>query len=321
MMTKPTHLIAAAILAAVFPGSAYTQTYPSRPIRLVVPLVPGGAVDIVSRVVAERLTAALGQQVVVDNRPGGDGMIALDAVAKANADGYTLVAVTDFITILPLLQRKLSFDPQTSFSPIILMSTQPRVLAVHPSVAAANFKEFVALAKAKPGTLSFASGTPAHRLTGELINKQAGIDMIHVPYKGGAQAVVDLVGGQVPAAVLGLSPVLPQSRAGKVRILAVTSGVRSAIVPNVPTLAESGLRGFDVYEWISLLAPAKTPKEIIIRLNGEITKILMQPAVRERLESASLEARTGSAKEVEVLIRDGQAHWGKLIRELGLKLD
>lgn len=314
-------LIAAAIFATVFPSSAYTQSYPSRPIRLVVPVVPGGAVDIVSRVVAERLTAALGQQVVVDNRPGGDGTIALDAVAKASADGYTLVAVTDFITVLPSLNRKLTFDPQTSFSPIILMATQPRVLAVHASVPAANFKEFVALAKAKPGTLSYASGTPAHLLTGELIKKLAGIDMIHVPYKGGAQAVVDLIGGQVPAAVLGLSPVLPQARAGKVRILAVTSGARSAIVPNVPTLAESGLSGFDVYEWIILLAPAKTPKEIITRLNGEVTKILMQPAVRERLEAASLEAKTGSPKEAEILIRDGQARWGKLIRELGLKLD
>ena len=321
MLTKLIHVIAATIFATVFPSSAYAQPYPSRPIRLVVPLVPGGAVDIVSRVLAERLTAALGQQVIVDNRPGGDGTIGLEAVAKAGADGHTLVAVTDFITVLPSVYRKLSFDPQTSFSPIILMATQPRVLAVHPSVPAANFKEFVALAKAKPGTLSYASGTPAHLLTGELIKKLAGIDMIHVPYKGGAQAVVDLIGGQVPAAVVGLSPVRPQARAGKVRILAVTSSVRSAMVPNVPTLAESGLSGFDVYEWIVLLAPAKTPKAIIARLNGEVTKILMQPAVRERLEAASLEARPGSPKEVEVLIRDGQARWEKLIRELDLKLN
>ncbi len=321
MLTKLIYTITTVILAAVFLGSAYAQSYPSRPIRLVVPLAPGGAVDIVSRVVAERLNAALGQHVVVDNRPGGDGTIALDAVAKASADGYTLVAVTDFITNLPSLYRNLSFDPQTSFAPIILMATQPRVLAVHPSVPAANFKEFVALAKAKPGTLSYASGTPAHRLTGELIKKLAGIDIIHVPYKGGAQAVVDLVGGHVPAAVLGLSPVLPHARTGKLRILAVTSGARSALVPNVPTLAESGLSGFDVYEWISLLAPAKTPAAIIIRLNGEVSKILMQPAVRERLEAASLEAKAGSPQETEALIRDGQARWGKLIKELGLKLD
>jgi tripartite-type tricarboxylate transporter receptor subunit TctC len=306
-------------LTALAMTNTAAADYPTKPIRLVVPLTAGGAVDIVSRVVAERLAVALGRQIVVDNRPGGDGMIALDMVAKATADGYTLVAVTDFITMLPSLYRKLSFDPQASFSPIILMSTQPRVLAVHPSITAANFKEFVALAKSKPGALSFASGTAAHRLTGELINKMAGVDMLHVPYKGGAQAVVDLVGGQVPVAVLGLSPVLPQARAGKVRMLAVTTGTRSAIAPNIPTLVESGLSGFDVSEWIALLAPAFTPKEIITRLNGEASKILSQPAVRERLATASLEARTGSPKEIELMIRDEQTLWGKLVTERGLK--
>lgn len=323
MLTKPGYLIAAAILATVLPSSAYTQSYPSRPIRLVVPFAPGGGNDVVSRVVAERLTVALGQQVVVDNRPGAAGTIGYDAVAKASADGYTLVTAAGNVTILPSVYRKLSFDPQTSFAPIILMSMQPFVLAVHASVPAANFKEFVTLAKAKPGTLSFATpgaGTFQH-LSGELIKKLTGIDIIHVPYKGGGQAIVDLTGGQVPAAVLGSSVVIPQARAGKVRILAVTSGVRSAALPNVPTLAESGLSGFDVYQSLSLLAPARTPQEIITRLNGEATKILMQPAVRERLEAAGFEARTGSPKEVEVLIRDGQARWGKLIRELGLKLD
>jgi tripartite-type tricarboxylate transporter receptor subunit TctC len=195
------------------------------------------------------------------------------------------------------------------------------VLAVHAAVPAADFKAFVALAKAKPGTLSYASGSPAHLLTAELMKKLAGIDLIHVPYKGGAQAATDLAGGQVPSAVLGLSPVLPHARAGRVRILAVTSGQRSAIVPDVPTLAESGLSGYDVYEWIVLLAPAKTPKDIITRLNGETTKILMQPAVRERLEVASLEAKPGLPSEVEVLIRDGHARWGKLIKEQGLRFD
>lgn len=311
-------LLTVAGMALLASGITYAQAYPSRPIRLVVPAGPGGAIDIVSRVVAERLTAALGRQVVVDNRAGGDGMIGLDAVAKSSADGYSLVAVTDSITVLPSLYRKLAFDPLTSFSPIILMVTQPRVLAIHPAVPAANFKEFVMLTKAKPGTLSFAIGTSAHRLTGELMNKQAGIEMIPVPYKGGAPAVVDLVGGQVPAAVVGLSPVLPQARAGKVRILAVTTGTRSAIVPDVPTLAESGLSGFDIYEWISLLAPAKTPKEIVTRLNGEAAKILMQPDVRDRLKAASLEATTSSPNEVEALIRDGQARWSKLSAELGL---
>jgi tripartite-type tricarboxylate transporter receptor subunit TctC len=315
--------IAAAIFVGALPGSICAQSYPLRPIRLVVPFAPSGATDVVSRIVANRLGDALGQQIVVENRAGAEGTIAFDAVARAGADGYTLVAATDAITIVPSIYHKLPIDPQTSFTPIILMATQSHVLAVHASVPAANFKEFVALAKAKPGTLSFASpgtGSSQH-LSGALIMKLAGIDLIHVPYKGGGQAIVDLTGGQVPAAVLGSSVVIPQARAGKVRMLAVTSGTRSAALPNIPTLAESGLNGFDVYQWISLLAPAGTPREIITRLNGDATKVLTQPAVRERLEAAGFEAKTGSPKEVEVLIRDGLARWSKLIAELGLKLD
>ena len=312
-------LFAAAPLFA--PTARAADAWPTKPLRFVVPVVPGGAIDAVSRVVAERLTAALGQQVIVDNRPGAGGSIGLEAVAKANPDGYTLATVTNLITILPSMYRKLAFDPQTSFAPIILMTTQPLVLAVHPSLPAANFKEFVALSKAKPGTVSFGSGSIHDQLTGELIKQRGGINMTHVPYKGGGQAIVDLIGGQIQAGVLGSSPVIPQARANKVRVLAVTTRARSPALPNVPTLAESGVSGFDVYQWIALLAPARTPKEIVARLNAEVTKILMQPAVRERLEAAGFEPKAGSAKEVEVLIRDEQAVWSKLIKELGLKLD
>ena len=320
MPGKPMCMIAAVILAVIFPGSTYSQSYPSHPIRLVVPVAAGGATDLVARVVAERLSAALGQQVVVDNRGGAGGTIGLDAVAKAGADGYTLAAVTDSFVVLPFVHSKLSFDPQASFAPIIMMTTQPLVLAVHASVPAANFKEFVALAKAKPGVLSLATGGATQHLTSELIKKLAGIELIHVPYNG-SRAVVDLIGGQVQAAVLGSSTVRPQARAGRVRILAVTSGSRSAALPDIPTLAESGLSGFDVYQWTSLLAPARTSREIITRLNGEATKVLLHTAVRERLEAAGFEPRTGSPKEVEALIRDGQARWGKLIKEIGLKLN
>jgi len=320
MPARLLRLIAATILAAIFPASTHSQSYPSRPIRLVVPVAAGGANDLVARVVAERLTVGLGQQVVVDNRSGGAGTIGLEAVAKAAADGYTLVAFSDSITILPSINRNLSFDPQTSFAPIILMTTQPLVLVVHPSVPAANFKEFVAHAKSKPGTLSLATGGASQHLTSELMKKLAGIDTIHVPYNG-ARAMVDLIGGQVQVAVLGASTVRPQARAGKARILAVTSGSRSAALPDIPTLAESGLSGFDLYQWIGLFAPAGTPTGIVTRLNGEATKVLLQPAVRERLEAVGFEPRTGSPREVEVLIRDGRARWSKLINELGLKLN
>lgn len=311
--------VAASLLAMPI-ASAGAQAWPTKPVRLVVPYVPGGATDLVSRTVAERLTGVLGQQVVVDNRPGATGTIAFDGVARSTPDGYTLITAADSLTLLPFTFKNLTFDPRASFAPIALMSTQPLVLAVHVSTPAATVKEFIALAKAKPGTLSFATsgiGTSQH-LSGELIKKMTGIDMQHVGYKGGGQAIIDLSGGQVPAAVLGSSTVIPQVKAGRVRILAVTSKKRSAALPDVPTLAESGLAGFDVFQWTAMLAPAKTPKPLIARLNADVMGVLQQPAVRERLQSAGFEAQAGSPAEVEALIRDGMAKWGKLIKELKL---
>jgi tripartite-type tricarboxylate transporter receptor subunit TctC len=308
---------------ASYGAAVGAQTWPTKPVRLVVPYVPGGATDLVSRTVAERLTGVLGQQVVVDNRPGATGTIAFDSVAKSTADGYTLVTAADSLTLLPSVFKNITFDPRTSFTPIALMSTQPLVLAVHVGTPAATVKEFIALAKAKPGTLTFASsgiGTSQH-LSGELIKKMTGIDLQHIGYKGGGQAIVELSGGQVPAAVLGSSTVIPQVKAGRVRILAVTSKKRSAALPNVPTLAESGLAGFDVYQWTAMLAPAKTPKPIIAKLNADVAGVLKQPAVRERLESAGFEAQAGTPAEVEALIRDGMVQWGKLIKELKLDLN
>jgi len=311
----------AAACVLFVPRAHSGEAWPAKPIRLVVPATPGGAIDIVARTTGERLAAALGKPVIVDNRAGGEGTIGLDAVAKATADGYTLAVVSDAITVLPFVHKNLPFDVQTSFSPITLAATQPRVLAVHPSVKATSFREFVALAQARPGTIACASGSAAHRLTAELLKKMAGIDLIHVPYKGGAPAIVDLIGGQVPSALTGLSPVLPQARAGKLRMLAVTSAARSPLVPDVPTLAESGLVGFDVYEWIMVLAPARAPKDIMNRLNNELGNILTQPSVRSRFEAASLEPKPTSPREAETLMRDGSARWAQLIKELGLRLD
>jgi len=301
-------------------GQAAAQSWPNRPIRLVVPYVPGGATDLVSRIVGEQLTARLGQQVVVDNRPGATGTIAFTGVAAAEADGYTMITTADSLTVVPFSYKNLKFDPRTSFAPISTMSTQPLVLAVHSAVPARNVKEFVALAKTK--SLSFATsgtGTSQH-LSGELIKKMAGIDMVHIPYKGGGQAIIDLSGGQVPAAVLGSSTVIPQHKAGRVRILAVTSKKRSAVLPDVPTLDESGLKGFDVYQWTAMLAPVKTPKAIINRLNTEINDILRQAAARDKLQAAGFEAQPSSPEEVSKLIADGMARWGKLIQELKLDL-
>jgi tripartite-type tricarboxylate transporter receptor subunit TctC len=312
-------LIAGVMLATA--EHSHAENWPVRPVRWVVPYVPAGATDLVSRTVAERLTGALGQQVVVDNRPGATGTIAFEQVARTTPDGYTLITAADTITLLPVMFPKITFDPRTSFTPVALMSTQPLVLAVHASIPVQNFKEFIAYAKAKPGTLTFGSsgtGTSQH-LSGELVKKMTGIDMQHVPYKGGGQAIIALSGGQVPAAVLGSSTVIPQHKAGRVRILAVTSKKRSAALPDIPTLAEMGLTGFDVYQWTSMLAPAKTPNAIINRLHREVVEILKQPATRAKLETAGFEPQTGSPQEVAALIREGMDRWTKLVIELKLQ--
>jgi tripartite-type tricarboxylate transporter receptor subunit TctC len=290
-------------------------------VRLVVAVAPGGAVDLVTRTVAERLTAAFGKQFIVDNRPGAMSSIAVDLVSKAAPDGYTLLATSDTIALLPSLYPKLAFDVETSFAPIVLMTTQPLALGVHASVPATNLKELAALSKAKPGTLSFASSSAMQHMTGELIKRQAAIDMVHVAYKGGGLAIIDLVAGQVPAAVLGSSQMIVHSRTGRVRVLGVTSATRSPALPDVPTLGESGLKGFDVYQWIILLAPAKTPPEIVARLNAETTRALNESAVRERLQAAGLDAKGGSPTEVQALIRRERTRWAQLIKELGLKAD
>lgn len=313
-------LLSSTLIAITGAAMAQAPSWPVRPVRLVVPYVPGGATDLVSRLIAEQLSTKLGQQVVVDNRPGATGTIAFTGVAESTADGYTLITSADSLTLLPSAYKNLKFDPRSSFAPISLMSTQPLVLAVHAATPAKSVKEFIALAKTKP--LSFGTsgtGTSQH-LSGELIKKMTGIDMIHIPYKGGGQAIVELSGGQVPAAVLGSSTVIPQTKTGRVRILAVTSKKRSAALPEVPTLDESGLKGFDVYQWTAMLAPAKTPKTIISRLNGEVTTILKQPAVSEKLQAAGFEPQPGSPEEVSKLISEGMARWSKLIQELKLDL-
>jgi tripartite-type tricarboxylate transporter receptor subunit TctC len=304
-------------------AAAQGAVWPDKSIRLVVPFFPGGATDLIARNMADGLGAALGKSIIVDNHPGATGTIALDMVAKAAPDGYTLVTVTDVITLLPLAYRRLSFDPRTSFAPVSLIATQPLVLAVNASLPVRTVKQFFALAKAKPGSLSFGtSGTgTAQHLSGELIKKLAGIDMTHVPYKGGGQAIIDLVGGQIPAAVLGSSTVIPHTRTGRVRILAVTSRQRSGVLADVPTLAESGLADFDVSQWSALLGPAGLPQDIVRRLNAEVAKILAMPSMREKLMSAGFEPAPSSPQQLQAIIEQGMERWDKLIKELQIKIE
>lgn len=314
------HWTAAELLGVVISGAAHAQQkYPARPVRVVVPFVAGGGVDSVARITTGALVAELGQQVIVDNRPGGRAVIGVDTVSKAPPDGYTLLVVSESLTIMPFVERKLPFDVRRSFAPVSLLATQPQVLAVHPSVPARSVKEFIALAKAKPGALSYGSGGFGQHLAGEWLKKAGGFDMTHVPYKGGAQAVIDLVGGQLQAVILGQSPLLPFARSGKVRILAVSTKTRSLALPDVPTFAEAGIAAVEVFQWVYMLGPAATQKEIISRLNAGLVKVLAFPEVRERLQAAGYEAAPSTPQRLDAMIREALERWAKLIPELNIK--
>jgi tripartite-type tricarboxylate transporter receptor subunit TctC len=315
-------LLPLAILGAIAPAVA-AASWPSEPIILVVPFAAGGALDVVSRLVATPIGSALGGRIVVDNRAGAGGTIGLNLVSKARPDGYTLVSVSDVITILPYVYRDLTFDVQTSFTPITMLTTQPLVLAVNTALPVKTVSEFIALAKARPGALSFATsgvGTQQH-LTGELIKMVAKIDMTHVPYKGGGQAIVDLAAGQVPVGILGSSTVIPQARGGKVRILAVTSARRSVALPDVPTLAESGLKGFDVSQWLALLGPPNLPQPIVERLNAQVKAMLESAELQKRLQELGFEAAPTSPQGLDSQIKQGLDRWGKLIKVQHISFD
>jgi tripartite-type tricarboxylate transporter receptor subunit TctC len=306
-----------------FPPVLLAQVYPARPVRVIAPMAPGGAADLIARSIAERLGASLGQQFVVDNRPGAAGTIGLETLSRAAPDGYTLGSGSETMTVLPFTQKGVAWDPRTSFAPISLVSTQPLVLAVHASVPATSVAELVAYARARPGRLVFGSSGHGHsqHLTGEMIKRTAGFDMTHVPYKGGGAAIVDLVGGQIPAAVLGSSSVIPYHRSGKVRILAVTAAKRSSVLPDVPTLAEVGVKGIDVSQTLGIYGPAKLPTPLVTRLNAEVARALASPAVRERLESAGFDATPSTPQELGEQVRANFERWGRLIAELGLKFE
>ena len=316
-------IISALLFPAVSLSSAIAaqgaDVWPARPIRVVVPFVAGGGVDVVARITTTRLGAALGQQVIVDNRPGARAVIGAEIVSKAAPDGYTLLIVSDALTIMPFIERKLPFDVRRSFAPVSLLATQPLVLSVHPSVPAQSVRELIALAKSKPAALSFGTGAMGHYLAGEYLKKVAGFDMTHVPYKGGVPAVTDLAGGQIPVALTGQSPMIPFARSAKVRVLAVTSKSRSAALPNVPTLAEAGVAGIDLFEWIFMLTPAKTHKDIVGRLNGEVAKALAAPELKEKLGSGGFEAAPSTPQQLEAMISEASERWGKLIPELNIK--
>ena len=309
------------LACALSAAQAFAQAWPARPVRFVVPFPPGGSTDVAARALADKLTRSLGAQFVVENRAGGGGAIGTTAVARAAPDGYTILFAADPVTTLFLVVRNLEFDTLRDFAPVTQVTTQPLAVAVHASVPAATVQELVAYAKANPGKLSFAhsgTGTGQH-FSGELLRKMAGIEIVHVPYKGGGPAVQDLVAGQVPMGVLGSTPLIPHHKSGRIRILAFTSKDRFAPMPEIPTLHESGFAGFDTSQWLGLLVPRGTSPEIIQRLQKVSVEALSQPDVVERLAQSALQPVGNTPQQFDAVIRSDIERWSKLARELGVQ--
>ena len=311
--------LVALVLCALCAG-AQAQGFPSKPLRLIVPFPPGGVTDISSRVVAQKLSAELGQPVVVENRAGASGVIGAEAGAKAAADGYTLtMGNISTLAINAVTFAKLPYDPIASFAPISMVAIQPLVIAVHPSVPAQTLSELVALAKAQPGKLNFGTAGSSIYLAVEFFNTAAGIKMNHVPYKGSSPAITDLIGGQLQVLFDPFSSLYPQVRSGKARGLAVTTLKRSAQAPNLPTVAELGFPGFDVSSWQGIVVPAGTPKDIVERLNREIVKVLATQDVRDQFAQHSAEASPSTPEQFGAYIRQEIARWKKVANDAGVK--
>jgi tripartite-type tricarboxylate transporter receptor subunit TctC len=309
---------------ALVPGFALAQAYPSKPVRLIVPFAPGGATDVIARLAGQKLSEALGQQFTIDNRPGANGNIGTEIAVKSPADGYTLVMSYDgTMAINPSVYRKMPFDPLKDLVPVASVAQLPLLLVVHPAVAAKNVAEFVAIAKASPGKINYSSagyGSAGHLAT-ELFRGRAGIDIVHVNYKGGGQAVQDLLGGQIQALMTGLTTVEGHLKSGKLRALAFTSAKRMPGAPEVPTFGESGYAGLVVLSWYGILAPAGTPAEIVRRLNAEINKILQAPDVRERLTALGTEPTGGTPEQFAETLKADTARWAKVVADAGIRID
>jgi tripartite-type tricarboxylate transporter receptor subunit TctC len=316
------HLLAIAI-AAVATG-ALAQPYPSKPVKLVAPSTPGDAPDVIARLVADKLSTALGQQVVVENRPGAGGVVGSDYVAKAAPDGYTLImGNAGSHGINAAVYAKLPYDIQRDFAPVSQVAVAPNVMVINPSLPASTVAEFIAYAKANPGKLSYASGgngSSAH-MSMELFKSMSGIDIQHVPYKGSSPALTDVVSGQVVAFIGNMPPTVPLIKAGKLRALAVTTKSRSALMPELPTIAEAGLPGFETVAWFGVLAPAGTPPEIVNRLSAEIAKIAKSPEIRERLVAMGAEPVGSTPEEFKAVIDRDIAKWKPLAQKVNIKID
>lgn len=307
----------------VVAGTTAAQVYPTKPIRMIVPQSAGGSTDLVARLVAQRLSDAVDQPVIVDNRPGAGSLNGTDIVAKAAPDGYTLLVVAASFTINPSIRKKLPFDPIRDFTPVSQLVTLPHILVVHPSVPVKSVKELIALAKSKPGELNFGSSgiaTSTH-LAAELFMHMTGTRMVNVPYKGGAPGMIALLGGQVQLYFATISTALPHIRAGKLRALAVTSAKRSVAAPEFPIIAEAGVPGYQHASWVGTFAPAKTPRPVIAKLNAEAVKAVQTPEVRTALLRDGLEAVGNSPEEFAAIVKSEVAKWMKIVPAAAIKAD
>ncbi|MGH8617596.1 MAG: Bug family tripartite tricarboxylate transporter substrate binding protein [Burkholderiales bacterium] len=312
--------IAVAWFCLGLPTTAPAQSYPNRPVRMIVPFPPGGGSDLLGRTIAQELTGILGQQVVVENRGGAQGCVGTAAVAKSKPDGYTvLLSFVGTLAMNPWIYREPGYDPVKDFSHVTYAAAQPPLVVVNPRVPVKNLKELAAIAKAKPQQLSFASGSSSGHLTGELFNLIAGIRMVHIPYKGGGPAMIDVVAGNVDLLFASPAASIPMVRAGKLRAIAVAGPSRLAGVPDVLTAKESGFPDFDVNGWYAVSAPANLPRDIIVRLNTDIGRALSSAALKDRLATEGYDPRGSTPEEITELVKVEYERWGKVVKAAGIK--
>jgi len=312
-----------ALCFGIFAQHAVAQTYPHKPVRVIVPVPPGGIVDVVVRVLGQKMSEVMGQSVVVDNRPGASTNIGTEIVARAPGDGYTLLSNSLPLVVNASLFPKLPFDVEKDLAPVSLVVTAPYVIVSHPSVPAKSIRELIALAKAKPGLVKYASagnGTNLH-VAAELFKNMAGVDIVHVPYRGGGPALTAVLGGESDLSFLALVAVLPQINAGRLRALAITSSARSPVVPNLPTVTETGVAGYEFTSWVGILAPATTPAIIVAALNGYIVRAMRAPGVAERFASEGAEVVANSPAQFGAQIKTELVRWAKVVKENQLKAD
>jgi tripartite-type tricarboxylate transporter receptor subunit TctC len=313
-------LVFVAMCAAA--ASALAQSYPSKPIRLVVGFPPGGGNDIIARMVGAKMQESWGQPVVIDNKPGANSIIATEFVAKSASDGYTLlVNATGGMSVNPVLYTTLPYDPLKDFVPISMVGSFPLVLAVNPSVPARSVQELVAYAKANPGKLNYSAGSTAFQVATEMFKQMTGIDVRHIPYKGSAASITAVIAGDVQMTIVDTPPLVPQIKGGRVRALAVTSAKRAGAMPDLPTIAESGVPGYEMVLWIGVFAPAGTPREIADKLNAEVVRIVNLPDIREKLDGMGVDPLGNSSEQVAEWIRREIARFGPVAKAAGIKAD